>query len=46
MTCSRATAIAELEQLVRSNKFDAVCVAAVKRHQHDIMAILDRSIDP
>ncbi len=39
-------AIDELDRLVASGKFDADCVAAVKRHQHDILAIRDRFNDP
>jgi hypothetical protein len=35
-----------LEQLVRSGKFAADCVSAVKRHQQDILTIRDRFIDP
>ncbi|MFU8886480.1 MAG: HD-GYP domain-containing protein [Cyanobacteriota bacterium] len=39
-------AIDELDRLVASGKFDADCVAAVKRHQLDILAIRDRFNDP
>lgn len=38
-------AVAELERLVATGKFDADCVAAVKRHRDAVMAICDRFQD-
>lgn len=38
-------AVAELERLVATGKFDADCVAAVKRHRGEVMAICDRFQD-
>ncbi|MEB3166880.1 MAG: HD domain-containing phosphohydrolase [Cyanobacteriota bacterium] len=38
-------AIEELERLVAIGKFDATCVAAVKRHQAEVLAIRDRFSD-
>ena len=38
-------AVAELERLVATGKFDADCVAAVKRHREEVIAIRDRFRD-
>ena len=38
-------AVAELERLVATGKFDADCVAAVKRHRDAVIAIRDRFRD-
>jgi HD-GYP domain-containing protein (c-di-GMP phosphodiesterase class II) len=39
-------AISELERLVAIGKFDAACVAAVRKHQSEILTIRDRYTDP
>lgn len=39
------TAMNELERLVAIGKFDDACVAAVKRHQAEVLAIRDRFSD-
>lgn len=38
-------AISELERLVAIGKFDAACVAAVRKHQAEILTIRDRYTD-
>ncbi|MFM7674170.1 MAG: HD domain-containing phosphohydrolase [Synechococcus sp.] len=38
-------AIAELERLVAIGKFDADCVAAIERHQDEVLSIRDRFSD-
>lgn len=39
-------AISELDRLVAIGKFDAACVAAVRKHQSEILTIRDRYTDP